>query len=165
MKLKRQLDEARKLATPRTAILWGPKDLLGEAIESLLTSAENWLVLRIYDTQDVRLLAQEVERAKPEIVIIHQGHCTENFAPPIKLIESFPELRIITINPENNLMEIYNKQIICIKGVVDLLSIIGERPDLKIQGGQTQSTFNNSFNHLPAVRAGIKQEEIKNDKS
>ena len=165
MKLKRQLNEARKLATPRTAILWGPKDLLGEAIESLLTTADNWLVIRMYDSQDVHLLPQEVERVKPEIVIIHQGHCTEKFPPPAKLIESFPELKIITINPENNLMEVYNKQIVCIKGVVDLLSIIGERPDLRIQGGQKHSTFNNSFNHLPAVQAGIKQEEIKNDKS
>lgn len=161
MKLKRQLDEARKLATPRTAILWGPKDLLGEAIESLLTTTKNWLVIRIYDSQDVHLLAQ----VKPEIVIIHQGHCAENFPPPIKLIESFPELKIITINPENNLMEIYNKQTVCIKGVVDLLSIIEEHPDLRVQGGQEQSTFKNSFNHLPAVQAGIKQEEIKNDKS
>jgi hypothetical protein len=129
MKLKRQLNEARKLATPRTAILWGPKDLLGEAIESLLTTADNWLVIRMYDSQDVHLLPQEVERVKPEIVIIHQGHCTENFPPPIKLIENFPELKIITINPENNLMEVYNKQIVCIKGVVDLLSTIGEQPN------------------------------------
>jgi hypothetical protein len=140
MKPKRQLKEAQKIAAPRTAILWGPKDLLGEAIESILTTTNNWLVIKIFDSQDVNLLAREVERMKPEIVIINQGHGVENFLPPTNLIESFPELKIITINPKNNLMEVYNKQTICIRGAFDLLSIIGEQPNMMPKGGDAKAT-------------------------
>jgi hypothetical protein len=121
-----QLHETKKIAAPRTAILWGPKDLLAEAIESILTTASNWLVIKLSDSQDVNQLGREVERVKAEIVIINQSRGSENLPPPISLIENFPELRIITINPKNNLMEIYDKQTVCIKEVFDLLSIIGE---------------------------------------
>ena len=90
MKLKRQLDEAQELAARKIAILWGPGDLLAEAIESILTTAGNWLVIKISDTQDVSWLVREVEKVKPAIVIVNQSRGSENLPAPISIIENFP---------------------------------------------------------------------------
>ena len=126
IKLKSQLDQAQKIATPRIALLWGSGNLLGEAIESILNADRNWQVVKILGSRDVDALAQAVKRVRPEIVIVNQGHCAEEFPSPVHLIGDFPELKIITINSTNNLMEVYNKQTVCMKDVADLLSIIGE---------------------------------------
>jgi hypothetical protein len=67
-KLKRQLMEAKKMAMPRTVIVWGSENLLGKAIESILGAAHNWKVVKIVDGLDVRALAREVNRLNPEII-------------------------------------------------------------------------------------------------
>ena len=137
-KLERQLNDGKEPAAPRIAILWGHADLLGEAIESILTAARNWQVIKVLDNQDVEVLIQEVEKTHPEIVIINQGHCAHSFPVPIHLIEDFPKLRVITINPDNNLVEIYNKQEICIEEASDLLSVIDKHSHPTAPGGENK---------------------------
>jgi hypothetical protein len=124
--LKRQLDEAKSLSAPRIAILWGQEDLLGGAIESFLTMAKNWRVVKILGCHDDNLLTQEVKKIKPDIVVINQGDYAGNFSPPIHLFQDLPNMKIIIVNFENNLVEVYNKQKIRIMKATDLLSIIDE---------------------------------------
>ena len=137
-KLEGQLNDAKKPAT-RTAILWGRADLLGEAIESILTMARNWQVIKMIDSPDVRVLTQAVEKFHPDIVIINQRSCADGFLPPIQLIEDFPELRVITVNPDNNVVEVYNKQEICIEEVSDLLCVLDKHSESTTKGGQEDS--------------------------
>jgi hypothetical protein len=163
-KLEGPLNDA-KTPAPKTAILWGRADLLGEAVESILTMARSWQVVKIMDSPDMRALSQAVEKIHPEIVIINQSPCTDGFFPPIQLIEAFPELRVITVNPDNNVVEVYNKQEIRIKEAADLLSIIAEYPDA-VEGGEKQAAESQPFNHFPDMRTGnMDQKEIKNDRS
>lgn len=135
-KLKNRLNAAQDMVKPRTAILWGRADLLGEAIESILSSAEKWQVIKMLGNPDARALTREVERLRPEILIINQRHCTDGFPAPLNIMESFPELIIITINPDNNLVEIFNKQKIRIKEVSDLLSVIDMCSNPAPKGGE-----------------------------
>lgn len=137
-KLTRQLNEAKMIATPRTAILWGREDLLGKAVESILTADRNWHVIKVSGDSDFRTLTQEVERISPEIVIINQGPYTGDFPAPIQLIENFPELKVITVNPKNNLVEVYSKQKFCIKEVSDLLSVIDKNSNPTTSGGENK---------------------------
>lgn len=137
--LKRQLDEDGIPSTARSAILWGREDLLFTAIESLLHTACGWQVIKILGNQDPALLAREVEKAKPKIVFINKGDSKEEYPTPLQLIQDFPELKIIVINPENNLVEIYKRENIHIKEASDLLSIIEGNADSELKGGDIES--------------------------
>lgn len=137
--LTRQPDEAKNIAPARTAILWGPEDLLGRAIESLLTAEKNWRVIKVLGKADVRAIAEAVEKARAEIIIINRGPCAESFPALLQVIENLPELKIITINPDNNLLEVYNKQKVCIEFVSDLLSVIDRNSKSPAEGGENQS--------------------------
>jgi hypothetical protein len=136
MKLNQQLNEAKRMAAQRTAILWGSEDLLGEALEAFLGPATNWRLIRILGSTDLDMLAREVEQSDPEIVIVNQGKSMEAFPIPIQLIRDYPELKIITVNSGNNLMEVYTKQEIWVKQASDLLSLIDHTCDSARDGGE-----------------------------
>ena len=152
--------------TLRRAILWSDEDLLLEkAIESLLNQTQNWQVIKIPEKEEIHLLTQAVAKVDPEIIIINQGRLADPFPSPLHLIDIFPELKIITVNMQNNLVEIYSKQKIWIKEAADLISIIDEYPDA-VEGGERQATESQPFNDSPATRTGnVNQKEIKNDRS
>lgn len=135
-KLSTQLDEARKIAAPRTAILWGREDLLGNAIESYLGTAKNWRVIKVCDRQDYNRLLREVEKNAPSIVIVHQSDYAEDFPLLVHLVQEIPDLKVIIVNSENNMVEVYNKQQILIKKATDLLSIIDEHHTSAQGGGE-----------------------------
>ena len=134
--LKQQLDNECNSSIMKTVILWGREDLLGKAIESLLNTTHQWQVIKILGNHDARVLAREVEKANPEIVFINQGGCVDEFPIPIHLLQDFPDLRIITVNTENNLVEVYNRQKVWINKASDLLSIIDEHPNPSQKGGE-----------------------------
>ena len=135
--LQRQLDEAKSLSAPKTAILWGHEGLPGMAVESILKSARNWNVVRMLGSQDDALLIREVEKIRPDIVFLIQGNCAGNFQSPTLLIQNFPEVKIIVVNPGNNLVEVYNKQRIWIQKANDLLAIIDDQPTSASHGGES----------------------------
>jgi hypothetical protein len=135
-RLNQQLNEAKEIVRPRTALLWGREDLLGQAVESILTAEQNWQVSKILGNPDVRALLQEVEKINPEIIIINRGRCTEGFPAPLHLIERFPESKIITVNPDNNVVEVYSKQKFRIEQVSDLLAVIDKCPKSTAEGGE-----------------------------
>ncbi len=108
----------------KTVILWGREDLLGRGVEFFLNSRSEWEVIRISDKQGADFLTQEVERLKPDVVIIYQGNCNGDMPVPMHLLEGRPQLKVITVSLENNSVEIYNKQKVWLKEVGDLLSVV-----------------------------------------
>lgn len=134
--LKRQIDEDGIPASSKSAILWGRDDLLGMAIGSILTATRDWQVINILGNHDPKVLAREVEKSNPKIVFVNQGDRTDEFSPPLHLMRDFPDLKIIVINLDNNLVEVYNKQRIWIKEASELLSIVDEHPTSTREGGE-----------------------------
>jgi hypothetical protein len=134
--LKRHIDEDGIPSTSKTAILWGREDLLGSAIESILNTTRVWQVINLLGSHDAKLLAREVEKASPKIVFINQGDSTDEFPPPLHLIQDLPDLKIIVINLDNNLVEVYKKQGIWIKEASELMSIVDEHPTSNPGGGE-----------------------------
>jgi len=134
--LKRQIDEDEIPSSSKSAILWGREDLLGRAIESILNATHTWQVINLLGNHDAKLLACEVEKANPKIVFVNQGDSTDEFPPPLHLIQSFPDLKIIVINLDNNLVEVYKKQRIWIKEASELLSIVDEHSTSAPGGGE-----------------------------
>lgn len=109
---------------PKTLILWGSDDLISQSVEHLLGGQENWTVLKISKERSIQNLVQEVERVKPKVVVITQMECDLDTLLPLRLIADHPELKVITVNLENNLLEVYNRQKVRVKEACDLISAV-----------------------------------------
>ena len=127
--LKSQFDADGNTSTVRKAMIWGREDLLGGALESLLQATGHWQVIRISGNHDSEWLAQEVQKVVPRVLVIIRVDCDDKFPLPLHLIQTFSDLKIITVTPVNNRIEVYNRQKIWIKEASDLLSIIEEDAD------------------------------------
>jgi hypothetical protein len=113
---------------------------LAEAVEHLLATRNGWKVLRVSDEYDQDTLAREVERVNPEVLIIHEGALSVNGSMLIKFVQDHSKLKIITLSLENNSVEIYNKQTICINAASDLLAVIEDDADPDAKGGTTEKS-------------------------
>ena len=113
----------------KTVILWGQDDVLTIAVENLLNASGDWKVIRISDDLDDVALAQLVEQVTPDVLIVHESALAGNMRLLVKFVMDYSKLKIITIGLENNQMEIYNKQTICIKEASDLLTAIENDAD------------------------------------
>jgi hypothetical protein len=117
-------DKDLVMAKSRTVILWGREDPLGRGVEFFLASRKEWEVIRITDNFDANYLYQEVERVKPDVVIIYQGDCADDTDVPAQLMKDRPNLKVITVSLENNSVEVYSKQQVMVTEVSDLFSIV-----------------------------------------
>jgi hypothetical protein len=111
----------------RTAIIWGPDDMLTQAMEFFLKAEETWQVIRISPDQSIDTLSEQIKRIQPDVIILHTGNCASNTSLPIQLIQEYPNVRVITASLENNQMQVYSKQSIRLRKASDLLSIIEDR--------------------------------------
>jgi len=121
----------------KVIVLWGDDSLLLKAVESLLDTEDGFRVIRLSERLNNDLLIHRVKEACPDIFIIHEELIVEKMHLVTKFLQDLPKMKIITINFENNQVEVYNKQTICIKKSSDLLSIIeGDVEfDTKVKGG------------------------------
>lgn len=163
--LKRQLENAKRIATPKSIILWGQEDLLGNAVVALLTARSDWNLIRVQDEADIEALALKVEQFKPELMLVNRNDITRNFPPLLRLVQSCPTLKILTINPENNLVEIYDKHMLQLKNISDLLAILDEPAQPIQKGGDAnqQMGLDQAINS-PVTQAGkLENKRSKND--
>ena len=129
-----ELDNAGKKAVRGTVLLWGPEDLLRNAVEALLVS--QWNVIRIGDEQGLESMDRNVRLLKPDLLIVNWGNLAGNIQALLALIQSCPALKIIAVNPENNLIEVYDKHLHHLKSLSDLLSIVNESNQPTLKGGE-----------------------------
>ena len=124
--------------SPKTVFVWGPNDLLTKAMEMFLTNGETdkWNVIRFPANQCISSLVKEVQKNKPDLVILYLARHADDSDPLIKLLQEQPELtvlanqpesKIIIVSLENNVMQVYSKHSITVRQVSDLLSVIENR--------------------------------------
>jgi hypothetical protein len=111
----------------RTAVIWGPDDLLAQAVEFFLKAEDTWQVIRISADQSVEDLFEQIKRIQPDVIILHTGNCAGNTSLAIQLLQDYPNLRVITTSLEDNQMQVYSKHSLMVRKVSDLLSIIEDR--------------------------------------
>ena len=132
--LNQALDDAKKEAARGTVLLWGPEDLLRNAVEALLVS--QWNVIRIGDEQGLESMDRNVRLLKPDLLVVNWGNLAGNVQALLALVQSCPALKIIAVNPENNLIEVYDKHLHHLKSISDLLSIVNEPSHSSLKGGE-----------------------------
>lgn len=114
--------EAENTVKSKTVIIWGQNDLLGWAVDFFLSTRKDWQVISLSNEHGVDGLIHEVEDAHPDAVIIYQRDCARSAYLPAQLLQNYPGLTVITVNPDNNSMEVYNKKHICIEEISDFIS-------------------------------------------
>ena len=117
------------MSKPRTVILWGQSDLFTKAMEMFLTAgeAQAWNVIKLPANQCITALVEQVQKRKPDLVILSESKPGDDAYSLSKLMQEEPDLRLITISLENNVMQVYSKRSITVRQASDLLSVIEDR--------------------------------------
>lgn len=111
-------------AHTRKTILWGREDLLSRAVLLFLETRMDWDVIKVSSDGGVDNLIQKIERVKPDVVILCQDTVDGDSALPLRVLDEQYCLKVVSLNLENNLMQVYSKQKIIVQGVSDLLSVV-----------------------------------------
>lgn len=122
--IKEGQEKETVMKASKTVILWGREDMLGRGVEIFLNARKEWEVIRISDKRSIEFLFQEVSRVNPDVVILYEGDYAKDALVPLQLMQSSPELMVITVSLENNSMEVFNKKKVWVKEVSDLLSVV-----------------------------------------
>lgn len=109
---------------PKTIVFWGREDLLSSSIELFLKAKKDWQVINIPKEGNVELLMETLEKISSDVVIIHLEDRTRNSVLPSLLLKRYDHLRVITINPRDTLVEVYNKQCVVVNSASDLISVV-----------------------------------------
>jgi hypothetical protein len=108
----------------KTIILWGPDGLLTWYMNYLLDGQSNWKVIRLFDEMGATQLLVEIEKLHPSVVIIYQEQDYRPTHLSQQILTKFPTLKVITVNLENNFLEVQNQQRIRIRDLSDFLTIL-----------------------------------------
>ncbi len=115
-------DEA--IMKSRKVIVWGQDDLLSWAVNFFLTARKDWKVLSFSCDLGIDFLIRQVEDLKPDVVVVYQTKCVNSARMFMQLFYTRPEMTMITVDPQENTMEVYNKKQILIERVSDLISVV-----------------------------------------
>ena len=122
----------------KTVILWGRNDLLTNAIEMIFRAGarEAWQVIKFPEAECISVLVEQVQKSKPDLVILYSSKPDDSSDPLMRLFEEQPELkviadqpesRVITVSLENNVMQVYSKHSVTVRHASDLMSLIDDR--------------------------------------
>jgi hypothetical protein len=112
----------------RKVIVWGKNDLLSSSVISFLSALKDWEVINLSNGQGIDDLIQEVETIRPDAIIIYQRYCARSAHLPAQLLSIYSGISVITINSDDNLMEIYNKKQVNVREPSDFISAIEQSP-------------------------------------
>jgi hypothetical protein len=109
---------------PHKAIVWGREELLAQAVSSFLKNM-HWEVIRVLNTGGVEELVRETKRINPEVVIVCREK-DENLVLTLNMVDELPNLKVIMLGLDNNLMQVYSKQNVILQDASELMSIIDD---------------------------------------
>jgi hypothetical protein len=112
----------------KQVIVWGRDDLLSWSVMSFLSARKDWEVISLLKGQSIDDLIQETETVHPDAIIVYQWDSAGNANLLAQLLSIYPDITVITVNPDDNSMDVYNKKQTCIQKVSDLISAIEAIP-------------------------------------
>ena len=145
----------------RTAILWGPDDLFAQAMEILLKNAQGCELIKMPAGLCIGSMVEQVQAIKPDLLIFYQEKYGEEpdplmslllERPELRALADLPQLKVIIVSLENNVMQVYSKHSVTIRKPSDLLAIIEDRysPDHSVEKevhtGKTRQTADTHSN-------------------
>ena len=113
---------------PKLIVIWDGEDILSSYIGLYLAAREDWKVVRVSSKEDLEDLIPLMEKAQADVVLIHQRSQNDPSKFQLDFIRSQPSIKVITVNLENNAMEVYSKQNIMVQQASDLIAAIESQP-------------------------------------
>lgn len=116
----------------KSVVVWGSAALLDYVMEFLLQTLAGWEIVRLPTEEKVETLIALAEAADPEALIICEtkrpanGVSANSF--PAQFMRKHKHLKVLVLNPSNNLVEVINKQMVLVQQSSDLLSLIENHP-------------------------------------
>lgn len=102
------------------------QSLLGAGIEKLLASEPNLHVMGIAPVHEAALL-DEINRYQPDVIILDVITRLTNPTKLLAQLQHYPQLKLIIVNGNDNLLQIHHKQQTLITQAADLVTIIQYR--------------------------------------
>ncbi len=123
------MNRNRKVSEPcdprkRNVVIWGEDGILSWTVESILRTRTEWCVVRSEEGGGWFGLLGDIRGANAEVVILYHFDTAENARLALDLMAEFPDLKIIAVNPEDNEMHVYSRQLMCVNQAADLLFAI-----------------------------------------
>ena len=97
--------------------------LLGAGVQSLLAGQADLDVIGI-SPKDQAELIQEIERFRPEVVVLDEVTPLADTARVLTFLEVCPELRVVVLSANSNLVRLYHKQRILVTQASDLITVL-----------------------------------------
>jgi len=123
------LHEGEKIMKPKKVLLWGQNNVLGEVVETFLVAHKEWDVVRIMEEESNASFIEQMEVEHPDVVIVYEAESARATPLPCQLVRNHPEIKVITMNLEDNFLDVYTRQDkhrVWVQQVSDLFSAINE---------------------------------------
>lgn len=112
------------MTKPKTIVLWRGKDILSCSIKAILPIQKDWEFITISKLKDLENLFKTGETPQNDVVIILPRYSASLSKLPLQFLQDYPSIKVITLNLENNDVEVYRKQKINIHKASDLINVI-----------------------------------------
>jgi len=116
-----------EVVNTRKAIVWGRDDLLARVVNHVLGANKALDIVEVSSIEPEEKLFREVQRVKPDVVILCQEKIEDNPTLPLKLIWRRQTLRVISVDMVGNFVQVYSRCNAVLQNASDLLSIVEGR--------------------------------------
>lgn len=116
-------------------LIWGHDDVMSQGVEIFLRDSGDYEVIRAAEDVCYEVLIREIEQHNIDVVILNPGQQQRDSQLPLQLMKHFPGMKVITLNLECSSVDMYNKQIVWMHTVSDLLDLV--KKDSSHPSGET----------------------------
>ncbi len=106
-------------------LIAGEDSLFSNAVELLLVLQENLEIVGAV-SHDVQAITAKIKQTQPDVIIISDEIASVNAQLIMTILKTYPHLRIITFNLDDNRINVYDNREVDVTTVNDLVSAITE---------------------------------------
>ncbi len=97
--------------------------VLATGIESVLKSVDGLAVDRIA-FNDKNIIRAEIDRLQPAILVLEEMQAVAQVLPLLELFRLHPELKILVVNADSNIVQVYERRELFLEAGVDLVHAV-----------------------------------------
>jgi hypothetical protein len=109
----------------KRVLVFRGENLLAAGVESLLAREDDLLVLGVTNVcEDEFSFEHEIELFRPSVVILDESSLATDFSYLYAILKKYPQLRVIVVDEGDNMVHIFDKQVITVAQSTDLIDVI-----------------------------------------
>jgi DNA-binding NarL/FixJ family response regulator len=109
----------------KRVLVFRGENLLAAGVENLLAREDDLLVLGVTNIyEDGFSFEHEIELFHPTVVILDESSLSTDFPFLYEILKKYPQLRVIVVDEGDNMVHIFDKQVIMVAQSNDLIDVI-----------------------------------------